>query len=206
MLNKEHWELKHKNSEGKYNQVTDFARFCYYNFMKKKGKLLDLCSGKGADAIFFHNKGFKVTALDYSPEAIKQFNATQKRYDIFIASLVKDISETLPFEENAFDYCYIRLGLHYFTDDELRMIIPEMLRVIKPGGLLFCQVKSTSDKDFGHGKMLEKDMYEDETGYIRHFFSKDYADDVLEGFHIILNEERKIPSGSAYLEIVAEKK
>ncbi len=207
MLDKEHWEKKHRESAGKYNRVTDFARFCYYNFMKKKiGKVLDLCSGKGADAIFFHNKGFKVTAVDYSNEAIKQFNETQRMYEIFVSSFVKDISETLPFEDSSFDYVYVRLGLYYFTDEELKNIIPEILRVLKSEGLLLFQVKSVSDKEYGKGNEIEKDMYEDETGYVRHFFSKEYTESLLKDFHIVMIEDRKIEQGSAYLEVVAEKK
>src|SRR3989344_7556719 len=132
MLDKSHWEKKHKESEGRYNRVTDFARFCFHNFMtKKKAKLLDLCCGKGADAIFFHNKRVQVTALDYSNEAIRQFNETQRRYEIFITSIVKDISENLPFDDESFDYVYIRLGLYYFTDAELKKILSELTRVLK---------------------------------------------------------------------------
>jgi ubiquinone/menaquinone biosynthesis C-methylase UbiE len=207
MLNKEHWEQKHKESEGRYNRVTDFARFAYYNFMKKKnGKVLDLCCGKGADSIYFYNKGFKVTSVDYSSEAIKQFSQTQKMYEIIISSFVKDILEPLPFEDESFDYIYSRLGLYYFTDDELKKIIPEIKRVLKSEGLLLLQVKSTSDKDYGKGNMIEKDMYEDETGYVRHFFTREYIESILSDFHIVMIEERKIDGGSCYFEIVAEKR
>jgi ubiquinone/menaquinone biosynthesis C-methylase UbiE len=207
MLEKEHWEKKHTESLGRYNRVTDFARFAYYNFMKNKNaKVLDLCCGKGADSIFFHNKGLRVTAVDYSNEAIKQFNMTQKRYEIFITSFVKDVSEKMPFDSGSFDYVYMRLGLHYFTDKELKKILREINRVLKSEGLFIFQVKSTSDKDYGKGKELEKDMYQDETGYLRHFFSKEYAEEILEDFSIVVNEERKIDNGSAYLEVVAEKR
>src|SRR3989344_8267783 len=137
MLNKDHWEKKHTESEGRYNRVTEYAKFCYYNFMKgRKGKLLDLCCGKGADAIFFHNKGLKVTAVDYSSEAIRQFNETQKRYELFLTSLVKDVSEPLPFENDSFDFVYVRAGLYYFTDEELKKILSEINRVLKSEGLL----------------------------------------------------------------------
>jgi ubiquinone/menaquinone biosynthesis C-methylase UbiE len=208
MLKKEYWETKHKESEGRYNRVTEYAKFCYYNFMKgKKGKLLDLCCGKGADAIFFHNKGIKVTALDYSNEAINQFNNTQNMYEIFLTSFVKDISEPLQFENDSFDFVYVRAGLYYFTDEELKKIISEITRVLKSEGLLLIQVKSTSDKDYGKGKEIEKDMYEDDTGYVRHFFKKEYIEGLLEeNFKIIINEERIIPNGSAYLEMVVERK
>ncbi len=207
MLDKEYWEKKHKESEGKFNRVTDFARFCFYNFMKKKrGKVLDLCCGKGSDAIFFHNKEFVVTAVDYSNEAIKQFNATQKRYDIFITSFVKDISEPLPFENESFDYIYSRLGLVYFTYEEVKKIIIELNRILKSEGMVFLQLKSTNDKLYGQGKEIEKDMYEDETGYVRHFYNREYAEEIFKDFHIVMIEERKIEQGSAYLEIVLEKK
>jgi ubiquinone/menaquinone biosynthesis C-methylase UbiE len=208
MLAKEHWEKKHKESEGRYNRVTDFARLSYYNFMKnkKKASVLDLCSGKGADSIFFHNKGLKVTSVDYSNEAIRQFNETQKRYEIFISSFVKDITEPLPFGDENFDYVYTRLGLYYFTDEELKKILPEIRRVLKSEGLLIFQVKSTNDKEYGKGKEIEKDMFEDETGYVRHYFSKEYTEELLKEFTIVMIEERKAENGGAYLEVVAEKK
>ncbi|MEM2138732.1 MAG: class I SAM-dependent methyltransferase [Candidatus Woesearchaeota archaeon] len=206
MLNKEYWEKKHKESEGKFNRVTDFARLCYNNFMKRKGKVLDLCCGKGSDAIYFHNKRFLVTAIDYSNEAIRQFNETQKRYGIFISTLVKDILETLPFNDESFDYVYSRLGLGYFTDEELKKILAEVNRILKKGGLFFIQVKSVNDILYGKGKLIEKDMYEDETGYVRHFFSKEYAEELFSDFHILMVEERNIEQGSSYMEIVLEKK
>jgi len=208
MLKKEFWEKRHKESVGRYNRVTDFARFCYYNFMKKKkGNVLDLCSGKGADSVFFHNKGFKVTSLDYSNEAITQFNDIQKRYEVFIKSMVHDISKELPLESEDFEYVYVRAGLYYFTDKELKKIISEIHRVLKNQGLLMFQVKSINDKANNQGKKIEENMFEDEEGYVRHFFSKEYVDEIFgEKFNIIINEERSIPNGSAYLEVIVEKK
>ena len=205
---KEVWEKKHKDSEGRYNRVTDFARFCYYNFMKtkKKGKVLELCCGKGADSIFFHNKNMNVTAIDYSSEAINQFNEIQKKYDIFFTALVKDITKPLNFEPESFDFVYSRAGLYYFTDKELKNIILEVSNVLKSEGLFMFQVKSTSDKSFGEGKEIEKDMFEDDDGSLRHFFSREYAEELLDGFNIIMIEERKIHTGNAYLEVIAEKK
>ncbi|MCM2326115.1 MAG: class I SAM-dependent methyltransferase [Candidatus Woesearchaeota archaeon] len=209
MIKKEVWDKLHKESEGRYHKVTDFARLVYFNFMKgKKGKVLDLCCGKGADAVFFHNKGYNVIALDFSNEAIKQFNEAQKRYDIFVTSMVKDVSEPLGYEDGSFEFIYTRLGLHYFTDKELKKVFKEMTRVLKNDGLLMFQVKSVNDADYGKGKEIEKDMYEDEENHVRHFFSKEYAEKWLDEFdyNIIMLEERQIPSGSAYIEVVAEKR
>jgi len=208
MYSLEEAEKRHKESVGRYNRVTDFARLCYYNFMKDKKhvKVLDLGCGKGADTIFFHNKGLDATGVDYSTEAIKQFNDTQKRYDIFVTSLMHDISKKLPFEADSYDFVYSRLSLHYFKDKKTRKIIYEIKRVLKPNGLFMFQVKSISSKEYGIGKEIEKDIFQDDTGYIRHLFSKEYTESILEGFNIVMLEERKIHQGSAYLEVISEKK
>jgi len=151
-------------------------------------------------------KSIDAIGIDYSSEAIKQFNDIQKKYDIFVASLVQDITKGLSFEDETYDFVYARLSLHYFKDKQLRKIIADIKRVLKNEGLLMFQVKSTSSKEHGVGKEIEKDMFEDETGYTRHLFSKEYAEAILEGFNIVMIEERKIPNGNAYLEVIAEKK
>lgn len=207
MIKKEIWEKRHKDSVGRFHKPTEFSKFVYYNFLKdKKGKLLDLACGKGADSIFFHNKGFQVTAIDYSNEAIKQFNETQRRYDIFISAIVHDITQKLPFEPISFDVVFSRIGLNYFDDKTTKKIFSEIKRVLKSEGLLLFQAKSINDKDYGKGNEVEEAMFEDEEGYIRHFFSKEYAESLLEGYNILMVEERAIPGKSTYLEVVAEKK
>ena len=205
--NKEIWEQRHIDSLGRLHRPTAFCKFVYYNFLKdKKGKLLDLGCGKGADSIFFHNKGFEVTGIDYASEAIKQFNETQKRYDIFLKALIQDYTKPLPFEPRSFDVVYSRLGINYFDDKTTKKIISEISRLLKSEGLLLFQVKSINDKSYGQGKEVEKDMFEEENGYARHFFSKKYAEKLLEDYHILMLEERVIPEKSTYLEVIAEKK
>ncbi len=201
------WEERHRNSKDRYNRITDFARFCFDSFMKgRRGRLLDLASGKGADSIFFHYKGMKVTAMDYSKEAIAQFNQLQNEKNIFISALARDISEPLPFEDSSFDYIYSRLGLQYFGAGKTEEVFQEISRVLRSSGLLMFQVKSTSDKKCGSGEKLEEDFYQDEEGYARHFFSEEYAKTLLEDWNILYIGEKKIPDGNAYLDVIAQKK
>lgn len=207
MSNKELWEQRHKNSFGRFNRVTEFARFVYYNFLKdKKGKLLDLGCGKGADSIFFHYKGFNVTAIDYSSEAINQFNELQNMKNLFITSFVRDIREEFAFEDDCFDFVYSRLGLDYLNDIELKKIVLEIKKVLKSEGLLIFEIKSVNDIKYGKGKEIEKDMFEDEEGYARHFFSQDHIKEILNDFEIIFIDEKKLDNGNCYLDVIAKKK
>lgn len=202
---KQIWEERHRSTQGRYNRVTEFAKFCYFNFLKdKKGKLLDLACGKGADSVFFCYKGLNVTAVDYSTEAINQFNMTQKEEGLFITTLVSDIRQKLPFEKNTFDFVYSRIGLNYFDEKTTKEIFKEIKRVLKSEGMLMFQVKSVSDKEYGQGEQLEKDFYKDEQGYMRRFFSEDSAKLLLKGYKIIYMEEKKIDNGNGYLDVIAK--
>lgn len=197
------WEERHRNSVGRYNRVTEFAKFCFYNYLKdKKGKLLDLCCGKGADSVYFHFKGFNVTGIDYSPEAINQFNQVQKYKKVFITSLLRDITEGLPYDSDSYDFIYSRLGVNYFTDKTTREIFSEVKRVLKSEGYFLLQVKSADDKDFGEGEEIEPCLFEHD-GYVRRYFTKEYARELLPGFKILCLEQKDIPNGSSYLNIVA---
>jgi SAM-dependent methyltransferase len=207
MNNKELWEERHKKTFNRFNRITDFARFCYEHFLyNKKGKLLDLGCGKGADSIYFHYKGFNVSAVDYSTEAISQFNFIQNQKRLFITSLVKDMTEPFSFEESSFDIIYSRLGVNYFDSETTKKLFSEIKRILKSEGLLLFQVKSSNDSSNGKGKKIEENVYEDDEGYMRHFFSQEYAKELLEGFEILFLDERKAESGNAYLDVVAKKK
>jgi len=204
------WEQRHKKSGLRFNRVTQFAKDIYYRYLKdQKGKMLDLGCGKGADSMFFHYKGFQVTALDFSQNAISTFNQIQQEKGLFISALVKDFTEELIYEDESFDVVYSRISLNYFTDEVTRGIFAEMRRVLKSEGLLIFQVKSVSDKDYGQGTQVDDDVFEkdDVPGYKRHFFSQAYVENLLSGdYEIVVLQELNIPNGNAYLNVIAKKK
>ncbi|MBD3204032.1 methyltransferase domain-containing protein [Candidatus Woesearchaeota archaeon] len=205
-MNKKLWEIRHQNSRGRFNRVTEFAKFSYEHFLKsKKGTLLDLGCGKGADSIFFYENGFEVSCIDFSQEAIKQFNEIQNRKGVFITALVRDISERFPFEKESFDVVYSRLGLHNLKDEDLKNVFSEIKRVLKNNGILLLQTKSVNDKKYGRGNEIEDNIFKDELGFTRHFFSKEEIKDYLKDFLLIFLDEKKIDNGNAYLEICAQK-
>ena len=210
MNSKEMWEQRHKKTGFRFNKVTQFAKDIYYRYLKdRKGKLLELGCGKGADSMFFHYKGFQVSALDFSKNAISTFNQIQQEKGLFISALVKDFTEKLSYEDEYFDVVYSRISLNYFTDEITKNIFSEIERVLKSEGLFIFQVKSTKDKDYGQGTQVDDDVFEDEEieGYQRHFFSEEYVKELLHPqYKIIVIQELNIPNGNAYLNVVAKKK
>jgi SAM-dependent methyltransferase len=201
------WERKHKISGEKFNRVTLFASEIYEKHLQgKSGKLLDLGCGKGADSIFFHSKGFDVTAVDFSKFAILKFNEQQQKDKVFITTLMRDFTEPFIFADGSFDVVYSRISLNYFTDEVTRNIFREIDRVLKSEGMLIFQTKSTKDKDYGMGKKIEENVFEKEEGYARHFFSLEYVEVLLPGYSLVQKDELVLGNGNAYLNVVAVKK
>ena len=74
---------------------------------------------------------------------------------------------------------------------------------------IFCFVcKSTDDPLFGQGEQLEKDMFL-RKGHIRHFFSKEYAQECLaDNYTLIVLESGKenfYGDESGYIKVIARK-
>jgi ubiquinone/menaquinone biosynthesis C-methylase UbiE len=101
---------------------------------------------------------------------------------------------------------YARLSLHYFSDLTTKRIFSEIARVLKPNGYLCFLCKSTNDPLYGKGNEIEKDMYENK-GHVRHFFSKEYATELMQqSFEIQTIEEGEetfYGSQSAFIKVIA---
>ena len=64
------WEDKFSGKSDEF-QTSDFAEECI-EYLPKNGKILELGCGIGKDPIYLAKKGFNITALDFSQEAIKK--------------------------------------------------------------------------------------------------------------------------------------
>lgn len=81
-------------------------------FDLRSGNLLELGCGTGFDARYLHDRGFKVTALDISEDAIELAKNNTKGSDIDF--IVADFFEGFP--DKSFDIIYDRGFLHNYKD------------------------------------------------------------------------------------------
>lgn len=70
----------------------------------KPGRLCILGCGRGYDAIMFAKKGFQVTAVDFSPEAVREVRNLAAGENISIDVLEADIFSLVPEFMDTFDY------------------------------------------------------------------------------------------------------
>lgn len=94
-------------------------------------KVLDLCCGSGQATQILVQYFQDVTGLDASPLSLKraQQNVPQAKY-------VEALAEQMPFPDNQFDLVHTSVAFHEMTPSQLKQIVSEVYRVLKPSGVL----------------------------------------------------------------------
>ena len=93
-------------------------------------QVLDLCCGSGQTTGFLVKTSQNVTGLDASPKSLQR-----ARLNVPEASYVEAFAEEMPFADNLFDVVHTSVALHEMQPQQLRKIINEVYRVLKPGGV-----------------------------------------------------------------------
>lgn len=94
------------------------------------GAALDVGMGNGRNAIYLARKGWKVTGIDISREAVKQAQAEAKKLNVPLEASVSRF-EDLPAYLNRYD-----LILCMYVQDLATKNAKKIMDMLKPGGLL----------------------------------------------------------------------
>jgi SAM-dependent methyltransferase len=142
-------------------------------------RVLELGCGTGNDAARLAGAGFDVVAIDGSAEAI----ATASRHP-GVDFRIADMTEPLPFADDAFDAVMSNVALHMFGDAETRAVFAEIARVLRPGGLLLFHVNADSDRPLRERRLpvereLEPNYVLERSGQRVRFFSRAYIGELL---------------------------
>lgn len=134
---------------GKYDMMNDILSLrrhkAWRNFTMKKMNMqqgdtaIDLCCGtcdwtlalaQASETGHIHGLDFSHNMLEVGRGKIRQAGRQGQ------ITLVQGNAMELPFEDNTFDYATIGFGLRNVPD--LRLVLREMQRVLKPGGQVVC--------------------------------------------------------------------
>lgn len=141
----ENANIHFKNRAEKYNHSSNWVedqalirRIFELSGAGKDSLVLDIATGTGLIAKEFYGRVKKVTGLDISPEMAKHAEGCMD--EIVFAPV-----EELPFPDNSFDAVVCRQGLQFA---ELDRAIPEIYRVLKPGGtVVLCHLTAYNETD-----------------------------------------------------------
>ncbi|MBN3940908.1 methyltransferase domain-containing protein [Nostoc sp. NMS9] len=124
-------------------------------------QVLDLCCGSGQTTEFLAKTSQNVTGLDASPKSLQR-----ARLNVPEASYIEAFAEEMPFADNLFDVVHTSVALHEMQPQQLRKIINEVYRVLKPGGVFtLVDFHAPTNPIFWPGVSLFLLLFETETAW-----------------------------------------
>ena len=106
------------------------------------GRALDLGAGEGADAVWLAERGWEVTAVDFSPAAISWINQVASSRGLPITAIVADVLEYQP--DHLYDLvtmCYVHLS----ANGRGKMLSSGSAALAPGGTLLFIGIAPSDD-------------------------------------------------------------
>jgi len=101
-------------------------------------RVLELGCGSGPYSLWLAQRGARVTGVDLSATMIALANDRAHKQGVQVDFRVGDIREPFPFADSEFDLIITAAALHYVED--LAVLMKEVVRVLKLGGLLVASV------------------------------------------------------------------
>ena len=93
-------------------------------------QVLDLCCGSGQSTQFLVLDSSQVTGLDASPRSLQR-----AKQNVPEAQYVEAYAEAMPFPDDRFDLVHTSAAMHEMEPEQLRQILREVYRVLKPNGI-----------------------------------------------------------------------
>lgn len=165
-------------------------------FLKKNGvkTVCDAACGFGAHTVALASNGFLVSAFDVSLRAVELTREGLANLGLSgIEVKTADILNT-GYANNAFDAVTAYAVLDHLTDADARTAIEELLRIVKPEGLILVSFDKPSDEDYQCPHDILEDgsmLYTDGEGYkgmIFRPYDDARIDSLFGGYNVVFRE------------------
>ncbi len=102
----------------------------------RRGNVLELGCGDGANALWLTEMGYEVSGVDIAPFAIEWAREKARVRNLSIDFQVGDVLNLSQYTDNTFDIVLDGHCLHCIIGDDRALCLNSALRVLKPGGVL----------------------------------------------------------------------
>lgn len=181
---KEFWEQRFKKEGTIWSDDPSQSAIYAANFFRNYPiqHLMILGIGYGRNSRPFIERGYEVSGIEISEEAIKILNNSD------IKGKIKKIHNgsilEIEFKNEKYDAIFSFNVLHLFQEKERIEIIKKCKSILNNSGLLFFTVISEFDQDYGKGREIEYNTF-DKGGKPVHFFTETDIKNHFKDFKII---------------------
>ena len=167
-----HWEQKYSGA-GYAPDRSPSALLTEWLGDRPPGSALDLACGTGRNAMYLAQKGYAVSAIDFSPRAIELAGQAAREKGLNINWIVADL------DDYAIRGEYDLIVISFFYPD--RNLVPSIVNALKKGGILLCE-----------NNMLSPSAPEDEARKHRFHLKPGELPQIFKALKVIRYEERRI--------------
>jgi tellurite methyltransferase len=154
---RERWNQKYRTSPGSWVEPDEFLPWAFREFIQpafpEGGCALDFAGGAGRHSVWLAQQGWDVTLIDISETGVELARQKAGSLAPHIHCVVDDLTQFRA-PQTQFD---VVMGFYYLD----RMIFPEIVRSLRPGGLLLYKTYTIEQLQFERGpkdvtRLLEK--------------------------------------------------
>jgi SAM-dependent methyltransferase len=194
MLQKQ-WEkeFKKKGIPSSYKEEPSQSALWFAEHLSKhpKGSMLDIGCGKGRNSFFFHERGYRVSCIDFVGDNISHIKRANPKID----ARRHDLANPFPFADAEFDsaidiFCF----KHLVKEPARQNYLSELKRIVK--GTFLLSLASVEDGFYGpllqYSPSPEKRLIVDPfTGIPSILYGKEDVLRLFEGFQLVAFNEKR---------------
>jgi SAM-dependent methyltransferase len=145
------WDDVFRNGKVAFNK--DASKLLQYAVWDRKpGTAIDLGMGEGRNAVFLASKGWQVTGVDFSEEAVKQAKARASAAHLPLTAVIDDLDH---FDLGRSKWDLIALFYMHAWFHESKLDVPQRLMdALRPGGLLLIEGYAGDKGDYQTDELL----------------------------------------------------
>lgn len=140
---REHYDLEPKREWDRLQKRYPYEKYITTRIMDRYihegDRILDIGGGPGHYSVYGARKGCDMTLLDLSDGNVKFAKKKARQYGVKFTAVQGNAMDLSDYDDNSFDHVFLMGPLYHLQDEESRIkAINEAIRVLKPGGMLFC--------------------------------------------------------------------
>ncbi|OBZ18245.1 SAM-dependent methyltransferase [Bacillus sp. FJAT-27264] len=178
-----------------FKHIPLYRYLSYCNETGLERTVLDCGAGGDSPSLgLFAQNGYTTRGIEFDPIAIAQAEAYEHERGHQL-NIERGDMRNLPFPDESFSFVYSYNSIFHMRKDEVSQSLQEMIRTLKPGGLLFVNFLTVNDFRCGEGPHLGDHQYEqfdDDQPVIHSYYTASETDPLFGNMEVLFKEDRTL--------------